>query len=35
MIYLDTNVLISAVDDKDLFHSKALELLDKYRRIKE
>ncbi len=34
MIYLDTNVLISAIDDKDLFHSKALELLDKYKKIK-
>ncbi len=30
MIYLDTNVLISAVDKKDQLHLKALKLLDKY-----
>ena len=34
MIYLDTNILISAVDEKDPLHLKALELLNKYKRVR-
>jgi len=34
VIYLDTNILISAIDEKDPLHLKALELLNKYNRVK-
>ena len=30
-VYLDTNILISAVDEKDSLHEEALQLIDEYR----
>ncbi len=33
MIYLDTNILISAIDEKDPLHQRVLKLSDKYKNI--